>query len=93
MKLSQMVSNNQNTEELELEVPTTENNEQSPEGHIQSTVDDEQRGTAADVSEDELEFIKNIANPERTSITNTTPTQENDTDTQAELDAMKALVS
>lgn len=97
MRLSQMIANNKpeeseiENEELTLDpiVDDNETAETNTSEETQQIEEDPNRGTAADVTEDELEFIKSIANPEATpaSVQET----EVDADTQAELDALKNI--
>lgn len=87
MKLSQMVTNANSEQEIQ-----TEQNEQRSEGHIQSTVDDGQRSCAADCTPEEAELLKALADPAITPAPGV-GNQNIDNDTQAELDAIIALVN
>jgi hypothetical protein len=108
MKLSQMV-NKENTTVEENETlettdivskviddingDTTNQNTNRPEGHLQSQLTDGDRGTAADISEEEMEFIKQIANPALTPAEATPQEDQIDDETAAHLAAMKDLIS
>lgn len=77
MKLSKMVQN----QKLDTQEITLANKVQTSE--------EVSRGTAADVAEEELQFIKDLANP--TPADETKVEDHIDPDVQAELDAIKSI--
>lgn len=68
-------------------------NKNRPEGHLQSQLTDGERGTAADISEDELEFIKQMGNPGLVPTPAEKQHYEMDEETKAHMNNIKDLIS
>ena len=104
MRLSQMIKKNEQTDlniPLDKDIVDTiinnivseEVNNSRPEGYLQSQLTDGERSTAADIEEDELDFIKSIADPTLTPAEKNIVDNDIDQDTKNYLDNMKDLVS
>ena len=84
MRLSQMLS-----VDVEEETNLVESNESVPAGYLQSVLDEGQKSSAANVTEDEMKLLLELADPAKTPTSDTQ--QPNDPTTQKELDELKSI--